>query len=65
MIERVSARPAITTDADIAELQRLGAKPGELVEVAIVIALTRLMNTWFDAVELDTDNDANASQWLQ
>lgn len=56
MVGRVAAKPAITTDADIAELQDLGATTEELVEVAIVIALTRLMRTWAGAVKIEGDD---------
>jgi alkylhydroperoxidase family enzyme len=43
------------TDKDVSELRELGLGDGEFVEVAITVALTRLLNTWATASGIPVD----------
>ena len=49
---KASKDPTSITDADVDHLRSLGISDEELVEVAIVVALTKLLNTWADTVAL-------------
>ncbi len=52
---KAAADPQSITDEDVGRLSGLGMGEGELIEAAMVVALTKLMNTWVDAYSVGSD----------
>ena len=47
--------PNAIEDCDVQKLRELGVNDGELVEVALVVAFTKLINTWAGATAIPLD----------